>query len=127
MILSSRAQFGFQYPLADRLGFWGVFVALGLAVFLLFQYPLADRLGFWGVPDLHLADASLVFQYPLADRLGFWGLLVGVDATGNDSVSVSSCGSTWFLGKALTQVQLAQKLVSVSSCGSTWFLGQAFT
>ena len=40
-------------------------------------------------------------------------------------VSVSSCGSTWFLGEAEEARETLSVAVSVSSCGSTWFLGFA--
>ena len=41
-----------------------------------FQYPLMDRLGFWGIAQPYVAGAEDVFQYPLMDRLGFWGRLL---------------------------------------------------
>jgi len=38
-----------------------------------FQYPLMDRLGFWG-PVASMTGVNIIkFQYPLMDRLGFWG------------------------------------------------------
>ena len=46
--------------------------------FVLFQYPLMDRLGFWG-PHAHQSyHYAVEFQYPLMDRLGFWGLPAAV-------------------------------------------------
>ena len=189
---------GFQYPLADRLGFWGYCRRRRARTRLQFQYPLADRLGFWGMRCPGQACRSCpAFQYPLADRLGFWGpppndtsaqatrfsilwridLVFGAsaerDAKDANAVSVSSGGSTWFLGlgqqillypDTVFQYPLADRLgfwgirtqldliplqqfqypladrlgfwgvqplrelrgrrsVSVSSGGSTWFLG----
>jgi len=38
----------FQYPLMDRLGFWGVVIGAWWLTVAVFQYPLMDRLGFWG-------------------------------------------------------------------------------
>ena len=38
-----------------------------------FQYPLMDRLGFWGGRSGEIDGVHLMFQYPLMDRLGFWG------------------------------------------------------
>jgi len=40
---------------------------------VMFQYPLMDRLGFWGTELIDLAGQLPTFQYPLMDRLGFWG------------------------------------------------------
>ena len=40
------------------------------------------------------------FQYPLADRLGFWGASGRRGRFWRAEVSVSSGGSTWFLGLA---------------------------
>ena len=62
------------------------------------------------------------FQYPLADRVGFWGPCRSVTAC-SLHVSVSSCGSSWFLGNAPTMAGFSLVKVSVSSCGSSWFLG----
>ena len=42
---------------------------------VIFQYPLMDRLGFWGMPVTASTAALPLFQYPLMDRLGFWGVL----------------------------------------------------
>ena len=39
----------------------------------LFQYPLMDRLGFWGRRRADCDRGHSGFQYPLMDRLGFWG------------------------------------------------------
>ena len=39
-----------------------------------------------------------MFQYPLADRVGFWGGCAAGAAGCGAVVSVSSCGSSWFLG-----------------------------
>ena len=39
----------------------------------LFQYPLMDRLGFWGRGTAYAFGGAVLFQYPLMDRLGFWG------------------------------------------------------
>ena len=141
----------FQYPLADRVGFWGsqdaarAGTALRFSILLrielvfgvrpagrsprphlvsvsscgsswflgalrqakeaaqgLFQYPLADRVGFWGGAfALHRRRAGQ-FQYPLADRVGFWGYSPKPTRRCWLCVSVSSCGSSWFLGRIST-------------------------
>ena len=88
----------FQYPLMDRLGFWGYDLAcrlvypdvvsvsadgstwflgrgapVGYEQHREFQYPLMDRLGFWGDCVTRPYRRESEFQYPLMDRLGFWG------------------------------------------------------
>ena len=92
----------FQYPLVDRVGFEGFWLARHLAVLVLFQYPLVDRVGFEGQPHidqhrLKFLSFSILwwielvlrghllrrpqrrhrkFQYPLVDRVGFEGALM---------------------------------------------------
>ena len=63
----------FQYPLADRVGFWGVKAILLSPARARFSILLRIELVF-GVSLASLAGLSpLLFQYPLADRVGFWG------------------------------------------------------
>ena len=52
----------------------------GDRVAVAFQYPLMDRLGFWGHPRSVNTCHPVRFQYPLMDRLGFWGLVFRVRA-----------------------------------------------
>ena len=55
----------------------------------LFQYPLMDRLGFWGQWQKRSRGFIFRFQYPLMDRLGFWGCWPGASRsarTGNFSI-----------------------------------------
>ena len=63
----------FQYPLADRVGFWGPWRQQRERGHVVFQYPLADRVGFWGYNTIVDEIYAEMFQYPLADRVGFWG------------------------------------------------------
>ena len=54
-----------------------------------FQYPLADRLGFWGFRTARRASLRDGFQYPLADRLGFWGFFsFSIQRRGDDRFSI---------------------------------------
>ena len=89
----------------------------------MFQYPLADRVGFWGCLVTVGCAGAMEFQYPLADRVGFWGGYQFLRLQRSDHVSVSSCGSSWFLGGIAPAVRWKCATVSVSSCGSSWFLG----
>ena len=52
-----------------------------------FQYPLMDRLGFWGHQPVRVRGVAPQFQYPLMDRLGFWGS--PTSATGHSSSNFS--------------------------------------
>ena len=190
----------FQYPLADRVGFWGVGVGAPLRTKTCFSILLRIELVFgasvrchvcaplrvsvsscgssWflGLAGTIMAQKDEEFQYPLADRVGFWGSMPGLaSATVHGfsillrielvfgartcrspapccRVSVSSCGSSWFLGvyvrqhladadlcfSILLRIELVfggrstnsmpcSPLVSVSSCGSSWFLGRHLT
>ena len=137
----------FQYPLADRLGFWGAIGVLYLRWRAQFQYPLADRLGFWGPAGAGTPTRPAGFSILLRIDLVFgvispsasiwtassFSILLRIDLVFGEfatiaevldiQVSVSSCGSTWFLGRQARNMGESLTVVSVSSCGSTWFLG----
>ena len=87
-----------------------------------FQYPLADRLGFWGneinALIAEVRSFSILWRIDLVFGALFWRLGAILMR-----VSVSSGGSTWFLGLVLTMHIVHIYCVSVSSGGSTWFLG----
>ena len=93
----------FQYPLMDRLGFWGEIPTRTNRRDAKFQYPLMDRLGFWGAKSCSSNRMSLIFQYPLMDRLGFWGGWPAIRAGRCCTISVSADGSTWFLGHVIEE------------------------
>jgi len=64
-----------SYPPADgSTWFLGLAGAAGEIGGNVFQYPLMDRLGFWGAGPVGGHHAGQEFQYPLMDRLGFWGM-----------------------------------------------------
>ena len=88
-----------------------------------FQYPLMDRLGFWGLETETILPDGQLFQYPLMDRLGFWGLLLQDGQLLLKVISVSADGSTWFLGMSYLAPDPPTSKISVSADGSTWFLG----
>ena len=62
-----------------------------------FQYPLADRVGFWGTTRLSMKSTPRCFSILLRIELVF-GATVASRQLERDGVSVSSCGSSWFLG-----------------------------
>ena len=62
-----------------------------------FQYPLADRVGFWGLPETGLKGFTESFSILLRIELVFGGRAVRAGQSAV-KVSVSSCGSSWFLG-----------------------------
>ena len=63
-----------------------------------FQYPLADRLGFWGADGAGEPGVGAAFSILLRIDLVFGGQVQREALHGRLRLSVSSCGSTWFLG-----------------------------
>ena len=61
----------FQYPLADRVGFWGARLRLRNGQDRRFQYPLADRVGFWGARWLNIQSDFGRFSILLRIELVF--------------------------------------------------------
>ena len=137
----------FQYPLADRLGFWGRTPTQRSSPRRCFSILLRIDLVFGGSSGLDRAPRQDVFQYPLADRLGFWGsrmmsiwspnasfsILLRIDLVFGVSIGPlnkpNSCSFSILLridlvfGGSGTLATYVTQPVSVSSCGSTWFLG----
>ena len=68
-----QSALSFQYPLADRLGFWGGELAAGQVIVPGFSILWRIDLVFGENHDLIARWWAFMFQYPLADRLGFWG------------------------------------------------------
>ena len=89
---------------------------------VVFQYPLADRVGFWGAFEPASTNTMASFSILLRIELVF-GVRSRLARETGISVSVSSCGSSWFLGFPQAGISLILQAVSVSSCGSSWFLG----
>ena len=87
-----------------------------------FQYPLADRLGFWGPGGSSAPGPPACFSILWRIDLVF-GVGLRSDRGQFPQVSVSSGGSTWFLGLTSALARGRASSVSVSSGGSTWFLG----
>ena len=65
----------FQYPLADRVGFWGSCPVAPPGAAWCFSILLRIELVFGGPSSTGNGISSPEFQYPLADRVGFWGPL----------------------------------------------------
>mgnify|MGYP007072816414 CR=1 FL=1 len=70
----------FQYPLADRVGFWGT-LAHAILSFIL-DVSVSSCGSSWFLGDRHFTSQrrNCEFQYPLADRVGFWGRVVYASA-----------------------------------------------
>ena len=112
----------FQYPLADRVGFWGCLVRSGWAGIASFSILLRIELVFGGRLCFAVLPPRLSFSILLRIELVF-GASRRRWPTSAWKVSVSSCGSSWFLGLPHRPDRRLAAAVSVSSCGSSWFLG----
>ena len=81
---------------------------------------------------IELVFGGLILRNDVLDGGGFsillrielvFGAVVYRQLPDRKQVSVSSCGSSWFLGARQRSRRHHAGKVSVSSCGSSWFLG----
>ena len=114
----------FQYPLADRVGFWGSSSPRRCAPPAQFQYPLADRVGFWGSSNKDGTSNTARFSILLRIELVFGVALLLVPVELLYSFSILLRIELVFGAETVIDYPAACK-VSVSSCGSSWFLGRS--
>ena len=113
IVWDKRPDLEFQYPLADRVGFWGTMTSSNvmvpvssfsilLRIELVFGVDLLPRDHNYNICFSILLRIELVFghhdgetwilfnefQYPLADRVGFWGPIPGLLALGSGGFSI---------------------------------------
>ena len=118
-----RVTLQFQYPLADRVGFWGGRFPTCRQTRQSFSILLRIELVFGALCRTTPTRINHRFSILLRIELVFGGWRPAPRPMRYAVVSVSSCGSSWFLGVSTVVHPFSYQNVSVSSCGSSWFLG----